>query len=307
MGRLHDLVLVHGRDDARMRVPPEDRPLVDKAAAVLAAEPVMGIIYSGFCLTALPHRRLDDHERWERRGNGVTLTVDPGSLPDGRGATKVHGVPYGSRARMILLYLMSEAVRTRSSEVELGASMRDWMSRMGIAVGGKTAREIKDQCDRISACTLTFQWDVGETGTRFAKDFIVRGGIQLWQRNDSAQPRLWVDTVQLSESFFKALLAHPVPVSEPALREIAGDSTALDAYVWLAYRLHALSGPTPISWAALHQQHGVGYARVRDFKKRFLPTLAAALAVYPEARVDVTDDGLILHPSAPPIAKLRIA
>lgn len=112
MGEIHDLVLEHGRQVARTLVAPDERPLVDMAAAVMAAEPGIGISYSGFCLTSLPHRKLPDGERWERRGANVTLTVDPGSLPDGTGASKVHGVPYGSRARMILLYLQTQAVRT---------------------------------------------------------------------------------------------------------------------------------------------------------------------------------------------------
>ena len=48
------------------------------------------------------------------------------------------GVPYGSRARLIMLYLQSEALRTSSREVELGRSLRNWLERMGISVGGKS-------------------------------------------------------------------------------------------------------------------------------------------------------------------------
>jgi hypothetical protein len=43
------------------------------------------------------------------------------------------GVPFGSRARLILLYLQTQALRSRSREVELGRSMREWLRRMGIA------------------------------------------------------------------------------------------------------------------------------------------------------------------------------
>lgn len=285
-------------------VPSEDRSLVDKAAAILESDTTIGITYSGFCLTSLPHRKLAEGERWERRGPSVTLTVDPGSLPDGTGATRVHGVPYGSRARMILLYLQTQAVRSKSPEVELGASMRDWLGRMGIPIGGKSLRDVREQADMISACTITFQWS-GGSRVSFIKDSIVRGGIQLW-REDGDQPRLWVDTVRLSETFFKALSDHPVPVAETALRQIAGDSPALDAYIWLAYRLHSLDRPTPITWAALHSQFGFGYARLRDFRSRFTDTLRTALAVYPDARVDVDEAGVTLHPSRPPVLERLI-
>jgi Plasmid encoded RepA protein len=64
------------------------------------------------------------------------------------------GVPYGARARMILLYLQTQAVRTGRREIELGRSMRDWMERMGLSIGGETARSLREQAARISACTL---------------------------------------------------------------------------------------------------------------------------------------------------------
>ncbi|MBV8522282.1 MAG: hypothetical protein JOY71_09175 [Acetobacteraceae bacterium] len=50
------------------------------------------------------------------------------------------GVPYGSRARLILLRPQSEALRTGCREVELGRSLRDWLSKMGIPVGGAHSR-----------------------------------------------------------------------------------------------------------------------------------------------------------------------
>ena len=72
---------------------------------------------------------------------------------------KLYGVPYGARARMILLYLQTQAVRTGSREVALGRSMRDWMERMGLAVGGETAHSLREQAARISACSLKFFWE----------------------------------------------------------------------------------------------------------------------------------------------------
>jgi hypothetical protein len=76
---------------------------------------------------------------------------------------------------------------------------------------------------------------------------------------------------------------------------------ALDVYIWLAYRLHSLDKPTPITWAALHGQFGAGYALVRQFKTKFIPNLKYAMAAYPDARVEEAPEGLILYPSRPPI------
>lgn len=307
MGDIHQLVLLHGQEQARRLVTPDERHLVDMAAAVLAVEnPALGISYSGFCLTALPHRKLADTDRWERIGHNVTLVVEPGSLPDSEGVTRVHGVPYGSRARMILLYLQTRAIQTGSPEVELGGSMRDWLGRMNIPVGGKSFKDVRDQANRISACHLTFVWKT-DRGAKFAKDSIVKGGIALHELDDDRQPRLWVDTVRLSDAFFQALREHPVPVNEAALMQIANDSPALDVYIWLAYRLRSLTGPASVSWAALHQQFGAGYKLLRQFKPKFIGTLKEALAVYPEAKVTMDDAGIVLHPSRPPIPEREAA
>ena len=105
-------------------VPEKQRALVDIAAEVLADEQHrIGISYTGFCLTSLPHKRLPDDQTWEKKGHRVTLWVEPGRMKS-RGKVVMHGVPYGARARMILLYLQTQAVRTGSREVALGRSTR---------------------------------------------------------------------------------------------------------------------------------------------------------------------------------------
>lgn len=78
---------------------------------------------------------------------------------------------------------------------------------------------------------------------------------------------------------------------------------AIDIYIWLAYRLHNLLKPVPISWKALHDQFGPGFQRVRAFREKFKEPLALALAAYPEAIVKVDDAGVCLHPSPPPVTE----
>jgi hypothetical protein len=77
---------------------------------------------------------------------------------------------------------------------------------------------------------------------------------------------------------------------------------ALDIYCWLAYRLHVLSGERDVSWKALHAQFGGGVSRLDHFRTVFTENLNLALAVYPDAKVEVVARGLTLQPSRPPIA-----
>jgi len=81
----------------------------------------------------------------------------------------------------------------------------------------------------------------------------------------------------------------------------------LDVYCWLAFRLRHLDADTPISWAALRPQFGAGIkSRDRNFKMLFLDDLRLALSVYPDANVDITDKGVILKPSPPPVKGKRV-
>lgn len=310
---VRQLVLVHGRTQARAMVEPEKRRLVDIAAEVMGDENGrIGITYSGFCLTGLPHKRLADDQAWEKRGHRVTLVVEPGRT-EGRAKAGSQppfiGVPYGARARMILLYLQTQAIRTSSREVELGRNMREWLGRMGLSWGGETGKALREQAARIAACHLRFSWE-GDTADGWVKGGFVRSGLRFHARtNDEAkQPSLWEDRVVLDEVFYEALRRHPVPLREAALRELADRSVSLDIYIWLAYRLHTLDKPTPIRWAALREQFGGNaYPELRNFRREFRKALAPAIVAYPEARVEIEDDGLVLHPSRPPVAPRLVA
>jgi hypothetical protein len=212
------------------------------------------------------------------------------------------GVPYGSYARFILLFLQSQAVKTGSREIDLGRSMRVWLGNMGLSIGGTTYRMVGEQARRISGCTLTFYAD------RDNREVMRRGGFVdgsiTMADVKTDQPSLWQDKVLLNEEFYRALRDHPVPLSEAALRAIGPRSMVIDIYIWLAYRLHALKADVAVTWPSIYAQFGAGYGRMRDFRTGFLGGLELACAVYPEARIGVDEKGVVLRPSRPAIAKL---
>jgi hypothetical protein len=301
---VRQLVLVHGRAEARAKVLAERKALVDIAAGVLADETqAIGITYTGFCLTSLPHKRLPIDQAWEKTGHRVRLLIEPGRSKGGTGTATYVGVPYGARARMILLYLQTQAVRTNSREIELGRSLHDWLGRMGLSWGGETGKALRGQATRIASCSLKFFWE-GEDASGWEAGRFVRSGLRFHECPDDAdrQASLWDDRVVLDEVFWEALRKHPVPLREAALRELADRSASLDLYIWLAYRLHTLTRPTPICWPALRAQFGTGYTEAHTFRRDFRKALAPAVAAYPEARVELADGGVVLHPSRPPVA-----
>src|SRR6186997_2665887 len=111
MGEVHDLIERNGKR-AALLMADLDRQVVEAAAAYMADEDAgTGFLYSGWCQAALPHRKLPDAEGWAVQSERVTLIVQPGMRPSATGDPSPVGVPYGSRARLIMLYLQSEALR----------------------------------------------------------------------------------------------------------------------------------------------------------------------------------------------------
>ena len=301
MGNVHQLILQHGVEATRaMAESKADRMVIEAAAAILGEEGSrLGITHAGFAMTSLPHKRIDE-PFWRREGPRTTLLVEAGR--DRHGV--FIGVPYGGIARLILLYLQTEAIRTNSPEVELGRSMKSWMDKMGLTTGGKTYQLVTEQARRISSSRLTFFTERAGAELRQNGAF-VQDAISLTGIADNDQPTLWQDCVRLDDGFWRSLREHPVPVREEAVRAIGTRSLAIDVYIWLAYRLHSLDRATPVSWPAIHAQFGAGIKALRHFKPVFVEALRLAMAVYPEAQVEVDEDrgGIIMHPSAPAVPK----
>jgi hypothetical protein len=299
MAEVHQLIIQHGIEEARRQaVTKHERMVIEAAYQVLSDDAErMGFTYSGFALTSLPHKP-QQATTWRREGHNLTLVLQAGVDRN----EKSLGLPYGSYARFILLFLQSEAIRTRSREIELGRSMRVWLGCMGLSIGGMTYKNVSEQARRISGCSLTFFAD--KSGAQIKS----RGGFvktEITMTNVIGdQPALWQDRVVLDEDFYRALSEHPVPVSETALRAIGPRSMVIDIYIWLAYRLHALKRDVDVGWPALYAQFGAGFKSIKRFKQHFADCVALAVAAYPEARVSISGYGMLLQPSRPAIAKL---
>jgi hypothetical protein len=298
MAEVHKLLELHGK--AAVLKLDMDRRVVEAAATYMSNEDgEVGFLYSGWAQSGLPHKRLADDASWQVRTDHVSLLVQPGQRHTLIGDPIPVGVPYGSRARLICLYLQSEALKNNSREVELGKSLHAWLRRLDISIGGKSMAAVRDQAERLSRCRMSFQIRQGNR-TGLVNQHIL--DTAMFVEDDSAQGSLFVERAKLGESFFDQLKKHPVPIEEAAIKSIANNSMAIDVYCWLAYRLHALPGPTPVSWKSLHGQFGAGIARLDKFRSCFRGAVDLALSVYPEAKLEVDGRGLILKPSHPPVS-----
>src|SRR6202041_2067354 len=107
MAEVHQLILRQGIEEARRQAANKHERLVVEAAFQVLSEDAekMGFTYSGFALTSLPHKPQIDLV-WRREGHNLTLLLESGRQRSG----KPLGLPYGSYARFILLFLQTEAI-----------------------------------------------------------------------------------------------------------------------------------------------------------------------------------------------------
>jgi Plasmid encoded RepA protein len=308
MGELHNLLEARGKQFA-LEHNMAQRDLLEAACAYMSDEDTaLAFAYSGWAQCALPHRRIAVDRPWEVGSERMRLVVEPGRAPSGPdGKLEFCGVPFGAYARLILIYLQSQALRTQSREIELGGSWREWLGKIGVPWGGPSRRAVLEQAELVSRCRLTFHLS-GNGRAGLVNQSIVDRALFLEISDKSGrQGRLSLETAKLSEGFYEQLKRHPIPLELSAIKPLSNNSAALDCYLWLAYRLHSLSAPRLVTWKALKDQHGVGFAKLYHFKHKFPTVLALAMSVYPEAKVDVGDEGIVLHPSPPPVRPRIVA
>ncbi|MGH7744473.1 MAG: replication protein RepA [Candidatus Dormibacteria bacterium] len=286
---------------------PHHQRLLDAAALVGSPDDPRSILYqhSVLCQTCLPFRDPGDAERtWERVNGGVRLKVLAGEAMDPVSAEFVSiGLPFGPKARLVLMHINQQAIRSKSPLIEVEDSLTKFVRRMlKLDTGGRTIRVVKDQLARLSAASIRLGLIKGGGAVTVNTQIVT--AFDIWFPKDERQRVLWPSTVQLSKDYWESLQEHAVPLDEIAVGALAHSALALDIYAWLAHRLHRVPDGKAVllAWPVLHAQFGLGYARLRDFRIYFKIALKAALAVYPHARVELDQRGMTVRNSPPPVA-----
>jgi hypothetical protein len=288
--------------------PPTVRRVMDAAAAITQDPPERAdFLHAVLCQVGMPRKRTEGRT-FERRSGSASMLLEAGRIWQ-RGSWKEQPLPYGTKPRLVMVHISGEAVRRQSRQVEIGESMRDFLTRLGIdtsggAHGGYTM--FKRQMEALAACRLSLGMSVASRDVTINTQPISR--FEAWFQHDGAQQALWPGVLELSPEFFDTLVHHAVPLDHRALGALKHSALALDVYSWLAHRLcrvRKVDG-VKVSWANLKEQFGQEYADPKDFKKKLRIALRQVLAVYPDAKVESAIGGIVLKPSLPPVARTQV-
>ena len=264
----------------------------------------IGYQHSVMMMCFLPQKRLPLSQRdFVVRHGRAALQIEAGSLMDPRsvGVFKRCVVPFGSRARVILPYINSFAVRNRTREIDLGASLRTFLTRLGMSFDGRRGHEVTEQVEALAAAHIQLgQWDGDHPVTRFGR---VADAVSFWIDRDPAQSVLWEPTMLLSDQYYEALLERPVPLDMSHLLRLTRSPRRMDLYCWLTYRTARIrkGGQVQIRLSDLQPLFGPDIQSGRHFKHRLSRDIVAVREVYPGFRLSIEGDMLILQRSPPPV------
>ena len=257
-------------------------------------------IHSVLALCGLPYREQHDVRTWTKEYGRSSLHLMAGKLKDPMTLKMVdQPLPYGPKARLLLIHICSEAIRTRSNEVEMADSMTAFIRDLGFPVTGGakgTILPFKRQLHALAACQMQIGLFSGnKTSTLNAPPF---RQIDVWLPENPDQKVLWPSRVTLDEIFFRTLKDHALPVDVRSLKAVQGSSRKIDLLFWLGYRTRNIENPVRLDWTTIQRQFGGDNAVMRSFRTEFKKDIGHILELYPSLRVEVSTAGMVIYPSA---------
>ena len=210
--------------------------------------------------------------------------------------------------RLLLAWVCTEAVRTRSRVLILGKSLSDFMRALGIySSHGRTQTRLRNQMNRLFGCTVSLIYE-DESGFVRVTSSVVDKQEFWWSNHKPDEFSLWESKIELGEKFFNEIVRHPVPLDLNTLNALKRSPLGLDLYLWLVYRTFPLRAPQRITWKQVYRQFGVNPDKASDkrtvdaFRTKCLRELKKIKLAWPELNYSTAPGVLILLPSTPMIA-----
>ena len=281
---------------------------IDQLVGASEADADLGFMARLMALCSLPRTNPGAQIRYIRRNGPYTLAMTAGVNTR---------LPYGNIPRLLLAWVSTEAIRTQSRELVLGASLSEFMNKLGLAPvgGGPTGARtrLRHQMDRLFHASVSLIYE-GEQMKASVNAPIARRTEFWWSERQPDAPSLWESKIELGEDFFQEIIEHPIPLDMNILRGLKRSPLGLDLYLWLTYRTFALKRPLRLAWPSLYRQFGADPAKADDartvdyFRTDCLRELTKIKTAWPDLRYKTAHGVLVVSPSPPriPPAQLRL-
>lgn len=289
--RAGEILRANAKTKALTSVTPAKEKFIDAAAAIRQDpdDTEAAFLARQLVQCTLPHSDPGNVPAWSRRNGNLTLAIKPGSDQAG----KSFGIPFGSIPRLLLFWVTTAAVQTKSRRLELGHNLADFMRAVGLDPNTgrgvrSDARRLRNQMERLFRATISFDVtmvDGDRRGAGWLDMQVAPKGEFWWDPKRPEEGVLWGSWIELGEPFYNAIKAAPVPVDRRALRALKRSPLALDLYALAVHTSYTANknGAQFITWAGLRQRLGADYdpKRIDHFKEKVKTALRKVAAVFP--------------------------
>ena len=273
---------------------------VNQLVSASEADPDLGFMARLMALCSLPRTNPGNQLQYKRVNGPYTLGMSAGIN---------NKLPFGNFPRLLLAWVSTEAVRTRSRVLVLGDSLSDFMRTLGVysAGGGNVGIKLRNQMKRLFGCTVQLTYK-NENVDAMVNTVIADYTVLWWNERKPSERTLWESKIRLGEDFFNEIIQHPVPIDMNTLKALKRSTLGLDLYLWLVYRTFPLRAPLRLTWRQLYRQFGAHPTRasdkfiVRNFRTKCLRELKKIKMAWPGLNYATARGVLILLPSTPVIA-----
>lgn len=252
-----------------------------------------------------------DTRIYSRRNGKLYLEIQPAHIRNPDGSSEFV-YPYGSAPRRILIWCITEALRTKSAKLYLGTSLKDFITnKLNISFGGAQMQTFRKQALALFRASISIT-AVVEKGSliedRFEDFHIAQHGRLLTHvGNKGNNPKETESSyLVLNQSFYERIVGingkggKAFPLDMRAVNAIGNDALALDIYLWTVLRVYRADRGTKsvtIRWERLHSQFGADIQEKKRFKQKFLKAINKVGILYPGLNFESDRQTFTLLPS----------
>ena len=235
-----------------------------------------------------PHQEINN---WHRMNGHVSIDI-VSAYKKG----KFVGLPYGTYPRLILAYLVTQAVKTQSPIIYLGKSFGSFLKKLNLCDGGKQYKQMQNQLEKVLSASFSWTYETEEMYSR--TNVQVSHQAHLWWKpleNHDTSP-FWESYIKLNTDFFNEIIRHAVPLDLRILSALKNSPLGLDLYLFISWRIYKINKPIFISWESLQQQLGGQYHDVKVFARDCRIHIKRIQAICPDLNISFIRGRFCLKP-----------
>ena len=179
------------------------------------ADPDLCFMARLMALCSLPRTNPGDRKEYKRVNGPYTLYM-----------TAIGGnkLPFGNLPRLLLAWVCTEAVRTQSRVLVLGASISGFMRKLDVLSsdsGGSWGirTRLRNQMDRLFSATISLIYEDDGVKAKVISPVASRS-VFWWDPKRPNERMLWESKIELGEAFFNEIIRHPVPLDMNTLKAL---------------------------------------------------------------------------------------